>query len=126
MTVTLEVDFSTINCLHCGMIFAVPGRWQKERRRDHKDFWCPGCRGSMCYPGKSNEEKLRAEIAHEREISAARAEQVRRKEYQYRAAKGQLTKFKKRVGKGVCPCCNRHFKNLAQHMESQHPDLLED
>jgi hypothetical protein len=79
----------------------------------------------MHYPGKSEEEKLRAQLAHQREISDARALQLQKKDYQVRAARGQLTKFKKRVGRGVCPCCNRHFKDLARHMESKHPELIE-
>ena len=37
------------------------------------------------------------------------------------AAKGELTKMKKRVGNGVCPCCNRQFVNLQRHMATQHP-----
>lgn len=37
------------------------------------------------------------------------------------AYKGQVTKVKRRVSKGVCPCCNRTFENLARNMESQHP-----
>ena len=41
------------------------------------------------------------------------------------AAKGQLTKVKKRVGNGVCPCCTRSFTDLARHMESKHPAYVE-
>ena len=41
---------------------------------------------------------------------------------QTRAYKGQVTKIKNRVGKGVCPCCNRQFVNLQRHMDSKHPD----
>lgn len=125
MTITLETTLSPIDCIHCGMVFAVPKDWHRERRNNHRDFYCPGCRGSMHYPGKSEEEKLRAQLAHQREISDARAEQLKKKEYQVRAAKGKLTKFKKRVGKGTCPCCNRHFQNLARHMASKHPDLID-
>lgn len=38
------------------------------------------------------------------------------------ATKGQLTKTKKRIANGVCPCCNRSFANLERHMAGQHPD----
>ena len=38
------------------------------------------------------------------------------------AYKGHLTRVKRRVGNGVCPCCNRTFKNLADHMTTKHPD----
>ncbi|MBV6448554.1 hypothetical protein [Nitrosomonas sp.] len=38
-----------------------------------------------------------------------------------RAYKGQATKIKRRVGRGVCPCCNRHFENLERHMHMVFP-----
>lgn len=30
--------------------------------------------------------------------------------------------IKKRVGNGVCPCCNRTFENLSRHMSCKHPE----
>ena len=41
------------------------------------------------------------------------------------AARGQVTKISKRVAKGVCPCCNRMFENMARHMKSKHPGFAE-
>jgi hypothetical protein len=29
--------------------------------------------------------------------------------------------MKKRAVAGVCPCCNRHFRELERHMASKHP-----
>jgi hypothetical protein len=37
------------------------------------------------------------------------------------AAKGQITRIKKRAANGVCPCCNRTFADLARHMAGKHP-----
>lgn len=42
---------------------------------------------------------------------------------QIAAQRGQTTKLKNRIAKGVCPCCQRSFQNLKRHMESQHPDF---
>jgi hypothetical protein len=42
-----------------------------------------------------------------------------------RAEKAAKTKIKNRVAKGVCPCCNRTFQNLADHMKSKHPDYAD-
>ena len=42
------------------------------------------------------------------------------------ALKGQVTKIKRRVSKGICPCCRRNFANLKRHMEGQHPDWSEE
>jgi len=39
------------------------------------------------------------------------------------AARGRVTKIKRRVQHGVCPCCNRTFSNLASHMKTKHPEF---
>lgn len=44
-------------------------------------------------------------------------------EHQLRATKGVVTKFRRRVGNGVCPCCTRTFTNLSRHMTTNHPDF---
>ena len=40
------------------------------------------------------------------------------------AAKGQISKLKKRASAGVCPCCNRSFQNLRRHMGNKHPEFV--
>ena len=37
----------------------------------------------------------------------------------------ELHSVKARVAHGVCPCCNRTFKQLARHMKTKHPDYVE-
>ena len=32
-------------------------------------------------------------------------------------------KAKKRAASGVCPCCNRTFRQMALHMKNQHPEF---
>lgn len=39
-----------------------------------------------------------------------------------RAEKAAKTRLKNRAKAGVCPCCNRTFKQLAAHMKTQHPN----
>lgn len=31
--------------------------------------------------------------------------------------------FAGRIRNGVCPCCNRSFKDVHRHMKSQHPEF---
>src|SRR5262245_30328167 len=35
--------------------------------------------------------------------------------------KADAERMKRRVSAGVCPCCNRTFRQLTAHMKSQHP-----
>lgn len=134
-TVYGESKIHIIECAGCSVDFGIGDDFMRRRRDDHQTFYCPnGCWNH--YPGPSAAEKEQKRLA--RELEAARslaqressrrrdAEQTaRRKDYEARAAKGQLTKTKKRVAAGVCPCCNRSFANLAQHMAGQHPDYVE-
>ena len=41
------------------------------------------------------------------------------------AQRANVTKLKKRISAGVCPCCTRTFSNLSRHMATQHPDYTE-
>jgi hypothetical protein len=41
------------------------------------------------------------------------------------AQKGQKTRIKNRIARGVCPCCNRSFADLGAHMQQKHPHFTE-
>lgn len=66
---------------------------------------------------KQNEARLEQRITALREQRDAETRKVS-------AAKGRITKLKKRAATGTCPCCNRHFTNLQRHMETKHAGFL--
>ena len=78
--------------------------------------------------GKSEAEKLREQLEAERR-NRQRAEQniayyqdkAQKERNRANGYKGHATKMTRRAKAGVCPCCNRTFKQLARHMASQHP-----
>lgn len=118
-------------CPACGISYGIPAGFDTARREDGKTFYCPN-RDPLSYR-ESEVARLReeAERAKTREKWAREMEATarRRAEHQERRAaafKGHVTRIKNRVGKGVCPCCNRTFQNLGRHMESQHPDWAPD
>ena len=130
--ITVDIMLEHLTCANCGMVFAFDGDLLERRRRDHKEFWCPSGHSNY-FPGESDLEKL------ERELKEARVE-IRRAEYraqtvqleraaaeqQLRATKGHLTKLRKRIANGVCPCCHRSFANLQRHMTAKHPGYTEE
>jgi hypothetical protein len=86
---------------------------------------------------KSEAQKLRDQLDEERRLrqraeqnvamwaddakeARERAEKERRRANGY---KGHATRITKRAKAGVCPCCNRTFKQLAAHMATQHPQF---
>ena len=108
------------------MWFGLESSMLRARRTDGKTFHCPmGC--SIGYGDHENARLKRELEAKERVLQAERAENARvryfRDHYKRSAQtyRGHLTKVRKRVGNGVCPCCGRTFKQLAAHMKSQHP-----
>ena len=121
---TLEL----IECYKCNTIFGMSPGLMKRCREQGQDFYCPN--GHCQHFTKSEVQRLKDQLAaaaREKEYLTARVESNRsradRAERRVTAYKGQVTRIKNRVGKGVCPCCNRTFQNLARHMETQHPDF---
>lgn len=123
-TEVLEV----VQCASCAIKYAIPRKFVSERRDDHKSFYCPNGH-SQWFPGKSDAEKLRAELEREKERTAharewARQEQSRKQvaQRQAAAARGQVTRIKRKVARGECPCCTKTFADLHAHMAETHPD----
>lgn len=108
----------TQDCVNCGMRFGVPESFDKMRLEDGRSFYCPAGH-SQSYT------RRRDELEAARARASALQDQLRATEKSLAAQKGQNTKLKNRVGKGVCPCCNRHFANVERHMASKHPDYSE-
>jgi hypothetical protein len=134
MTTTAYEYTSTltiVECCECHMDFGMTPRFVADRRADHGWWYCPqGHR--QHWPEKSDKERLREQVEQrDRELARTRArldQSEARAEHEAnraRALKGVVTKTKRRIGKGVCPCCNRHFPNVEAHMATEHPDFSE-
>lgn len=132
-TITHSTTLVTEECCRCGVLFAMPKDLQQELLNDRtRYFYCPNGH-SQHYLGKTEEQKLREKLEEtearlERTRTQARAtrDQLEASERSRSALRGQITKTKRRVSKGVCPCCNRSFPDLANHMQSKHPDYGDD
>lgn len=134
-TLRLQVvaEFYVEECCECGVPFGMTTATHSFYRNHSaaapgatKNFYCPNGHAQH-YAGKTEEQKLREQLASERERNENSErflrEQRDREQNRSRALKGHLTRQRKRAKAGVCPCCNRTFKQLAAHMKSQHPDF---
>jgi len=116
--VQLYVELAQINCGECGGTYAINERYRLQKY-EKSGFWnCPYCKCSWGY-GKGENAKLREEIEAERR----RTQAALARENEEREAKLKAERKLKRVGRGVCPECNRTFANLAQHMLCKHDAL---
>jgi hypothetical protein len=120
-TINIGVELITEECCACGVLFAFPTTLRERLLADHsRNFYCPNGH-SQRYLGKTEADKQR-ERAERLERQVANLDEDLRSAYaSNRAIRGQVTKLKKRVANGVCPCCHRTFANLGRHMAGQHP-----
>ena len=132
-TIHHSTALTTLECCKCGGALGLNAKWVQNARatgNQKHQFWCPYCGTTQGWGGKSQSEKLKEEVerwkaandrlAKDKADALAEADHFRRSRD---GMKGVVAKIKKRVGRGVCPCCNRHFANLERHMVSQHPEV---
>lgn len=113
-----------LHCGACGIPFGVPINFAKSRKSDGKLFYCPnGCH--IGFNNKDEIERLKGQLENERADRAYWREEYAKESRSHSATRGRVTKLKKRVAAGVCPCCTRTFQNLARHMAHQHPEYPE-
>lgn len=112
------VHFVTEECCNCGTPFAMPSAFQRQRLEDGRDFYCPA--GHAQHYTETTEQRLRREI--EKRDKEIRDKDIRlnAKEHDIQRISSNYQRMRKRVANGVCPCCNRTFQNLFQHMKTQH------
>lgn len=138
-TLIVEKKLITETCCNCGMLFAMTSEFKNDRlkrRPNDYTFYCP--RGHpQHYTGPSVARRLQQQLDEERSLrqraeqsvamwaddareARASAEKERQRANGY---KSHATRITKRAKAGVCPCCNRTFKQIADHMARQHPEF---
>jgi hypothetical protein len=122
-------------CCSCFMHFAMDRVYFDKLQEDGREFYCP--QGHRQWYSESKIRKLqrerdeatkRAETAAKRLAWAEKGlvnaygqlEDVKKEKA---AIKGQLTKTRKRISQGVCPCCHRQIVDMQRHMSSKHPEF---
>ena len=122
---TMAINDVVITCCHdsCGISFAVPQWWHKGKCETHSTFFCPNGH-PQSFRSETETEKMRRE--RDRALQdVARAEEeaaiaLRAKDKSER----EVRRMKKRASAGTCPCCQRMFSNMAEHIKKQHPDFI--
>jgi hypothetical protein len=133
-TIYHTTNLVTVECCRCGMPLGLSETWMKSAKEAghfKKMFCCPYCKVDQGW-GVSVHEAEVAKLNREKAALASDLQWVKQKRTEAVAEaehfrksrdgmKGALRKVKVRIGRGVCPCCNRTFENLRRHMETQHP-----
>jgi hypothetical protein len=109
----------------CGMRHAIPKELDEFCHREHRDgkshtVYCPlGHTYSIAGEGES--KRLARELAQERAKHDQTKAALRSADTALVSERKKSASVAKRVGNGVCPCCNRSFVNLQRHMKTKHP-----
>lgn len=116
-----------IQCGACGVLFAIPKSLDDRNQRTGESWYCPN--GHNRVYAQTTEQKLKKQLDEAKRCAAYfenRLDDEKRSHeatVRSRAAmKGQVTKLKKSVQAGECPCCGKSFPNLKAHM-CTHPDF---
>ena len=128
LSMTYTGELVVVTCW-CGMAHGIPKGLREYQMRCFNsgekipDVFCP--LGHSHQPAgesavdaeRRRRERVEASLTHAKDQLAA-------EKNAHISTKGQLTKARKRIGNGVCPCCNRHFTNVERHMATQHPEFV--
>lgn len=121
----MDISQKTLTCCRggCGISFAVPSWWEVKRREDHTTFYCPNGH-AQSFLSESDEEKFRRERDNARQQLARVEDEKQEALRAVERAKAETKKLKKRAASGTCPCCQRSFSNMTEHMKKQHPKFV--
>lgn len=119
-----------LNCADCFQHFAVDQELLNRLQQTGKTFYCPLGHGNVYRDNelarlKKENQRLKTDLTWQERIAKNAREDAENAKRQKAAIKGQLTKTRRRIANGVCPCCNRMFVNVTRHMVSKHPDFKE-
>ena len=118
-----QQELEATSCCTCGIQFGVPPYFIENARKNAGTLYCPN--GHRLGWSKTEVEKLREQLAAEKAATEWQRARANRLEKDLQSQKGQTTKLKNRIAKGVCPCCQRSFTALARHIKTKHPDYVE-
>lgn len=129
------VAMTAYDCWNCGVIYAVPNSVQSAAKQSGTGIHCP--HGHLNYWGigesvadrqlreaRERAERAEADALRQREAREWAEKQAKGANIAAGLAKGKLRRVHERIHAGVCPHCNRTFKQLAAHMKSKHGDEL--
>lgn len=127
---TIIETFNVVSCYTCGVRFGIGGDLYKRVVTDAiGSIFCPSCGQKTCWQESDDKKKIK-ELQRKLEWEAA--EVARQKaardsaEASLKATKGVVTRMNRRVAHGICPCCKRRVKQLAEHMAEKHPEFVKE
>jgi len=119
------VDMLYFECWSCGIPFGISRAFHASVKSSNGSFRCP--KGCLLGLGKSKEQVLREEKdALQRQLQAQLNQETHARLVAEKAARTAIAakrKVERRIAHGVCPCCNKTFADISNHMLTEHKDF---
>lgn len=121
----MQFDLEHKHCPVCGIHYGVPREFMQARVEGratgkHATWYCPNGHNLIVMDGELAE--VRRERDRLKQENARLSDEIMQTERRREAAERKHDQVLKRVGAGTCPCCQRSFANVAEHMRQQHPE----
>lgn len=119
-----------MECANCIMHFGIDSELAKRCQETGRTFYCPNGHANVYKETeidrlKKENKRLKDDVHWTGKILRDTQEDLQITKREKATIKGQLTKTRKRIANGVCPCCHRTFVNVQRHMTTKHPDFKE-
>lgn len=123
--VNISSEYYLDTCITCGIHFAVPMGFERQRRDDGRSYHCPNGhsqRYTETTASRLEKEKAQLERTLQAKLNEAHHARLVAERERDKAVKDKR-KVERRIAHGVCPCCNKTFADLSQHMVTEHKDF---
>lgn len=120
------MELEAKSCPSCGLVYGVPKDWFAAKSRQHdrgdKDvqWFCPNGHATV-FSREAESVVLRREVERYKQQMARLEQEAADAIAAEGRAKAEIRRQARRAVAGVCPCCNRTFRQLATHMRHMHP-----
>lgn len=115
--------YTGIACYRCHFMFYMSDDFHAARRKDRLSFWCPNGH-EQYFPGPTPDEQrikaLERTLADQQALVSAHRSRATGANISTGKAKAAHRRLLARVEAGVCPHCQRTFRQLAAHIVTQH------
>lgn len=129
LNATRTLTIVGMTCGSCGMAFGLEQSFHQKVRYDGGFFYCP--KGCHIHFSDTEETRLKRKLEHSESGRRHAEDDAKLWSDKARGQASRAMRFKNdrdrtlaRVQAGVCPHCNRTFKNLARHMKTKHPKVM--
>ena len=117
---TVEEEYRRMQCSECGVTYFFPEAWADNASKHGKSWQCPNGHGQWF--GESPYEKMRRENERMKQQAAQKDDELAAARKSWNEAEKRAKAVETRARAAVCPCCNRSFKQLREHMRRKHPE----